>query len=569
MKRLINLIATLTALFTVAGVVSCSKGDHEPQLGDGVIRIGSSSIAVAGEGAETETKAINTTTSALTDIWFFLRTDVLSATLQSNMSGGSTAMGNRASGATAAITWTSAPVPQYDKKTKYYAHLVACHPGSGTGVTASAASVIWTIDGKTDVMTSDRFSAGTYLAPTPPTIVFKHRLAALEVIIKPQAGVSADVVSALWGQITGVELIGTATTATFNATSTAGANEGLTYSGSGNLPLLKGNTYNDTFDPLTIPASNSTAVSASGMFAPSTGTITLRVNSTGGAPVDVVVQLKNGAANADFVVGRKHTVTLVLNVPDRTLYVDGTSIAPWGDGGESGGSVIPPQQTKTPATGYLDWNYTGLVKTGLGYTLPVFTMNSYNSWTTTNNGGRYIYAKAFIDAERPYVSLEIAKTEETGTGTGWKTTSVQTQGKGNADGSGGSYTNVSVVCADWATAYAACKAKTTDGGGWRLPRASELMLMKMNQSELEKTAGFTTKFSNLSKWTWRPPYTDSNGKPVPGYWTETYYSAENSYWAATDGAGTTAWIVRFGGGNTMYPAEKTAYYRVRCVKESI
>lgn len=577
--------ALLTAAVAVLATAStsCSKEEAQtPNAGTAVIRIGSSAIGAVGsesdaaaqtaqtaQAAHPATRAMVTATDALPNIYFF-RKDASTSTLPTDMyTGGSTATGNRAGDAAGAIAWTSTPAPLYARN-QDYAFFVGCWPGPGSGSSTTVADgvVTWTIDGKTDIMTTDRFSAGNYTSPSTANLTFQHRLAALEVIVKADAGVSQEVVEALWGKITSIERTSAPSNAIYTATN-AGVNNGLTFSYSKTIPLLKGTTYNDAFTPIAVPANESTEVVASAMLAPTSGSgtiITLRINTSNGAPVSISVVFKNGTSYESFTAGMKHTVTLLLGAPERKVVVGGTQVTPWGTGGESGGSVTPPATAKAPNKGYLDWNNNALLKTGSfngkTYTIPLFTLDSYGSYTTASNGEKFLSLSPAIEGELPYITLEVAKTEETGTGAGWETSTVKTEGKGNASGTGGTYVNVNVIRANWATAYAACKAK---GADWRLPRLSELMQMSMNKTEMNKTTGFTA-ISNLFYYYWRPPYTDSYGRPQPGYWTTSIHSAHNTYWAATEGYGTTAWAVNVNG-NSAGTNPQTSYFRVRCVKE--
>lgn len=228
---------------------------------------------------------------------------------------------------------TFAAAPTYDLNNNY-AFFAAYHPKG----TAGSNKATWTIDGKTDIITTAAWNAGNYAAPVTTGMAFGHQLAQLEVICKadPATSVAEAAVQSAWGQITKIELVNTPSSAEL-----AYNGLGMTYGAATATLALSKPDYTTAFAAVTLTKAN-TAVTAAGMFAPGSGTATLRLKVTtttvtGGKTVDV--QLKDGSTNKGFDKGLRHTVTLTFGASTKEIAVSGTTIAPWGSGYTGSGSL--------------------------------------------------------------------------------------------------------------------------------------------------------------------------------------------------------------------------------------
>lgn len=104
------------------------------------------------------------------------------------------------------------------------------------------------------------------------------------------------------------------------------------------------------------------------------------------------------------------------------------------------------------------------------------TENSYNAYVIGSNGSYYRTQVDVYAGEMPYAKLQVAMTDEVFTDFNGKRT--------------------------WQIAMQTCRNKTTDGGGWRLPRFSEMRLLFNNLAAVNAalTAGGGTKL--LSSYYW-------------------------------------------------------------------
>lgn len=329
MKHLLFLVLPAVLL------AGCSEHEPEADAGpgrDGVIRIASAIEASA------ETRAAVTDGDRLTDVQF-LRVDVADdGAVPSDYFSGVTAIGGTRDNTGAKSIVFDAPTPAYSLNDDR-SYFVAYHPKT----TVASGVAAWTIDGKTDILMTPVWDAGKYSAPRTggggaagDPMLFRHQLAQLEVICKAYTadGTAESLVQALWGDITSIELLNTASEATYTYATNA-----VAYNAPKGLPLLAGATYADAFAPTAVTVNAADAVTAAGMFAPdvtpgSTARIQLRVRSTGfPAGVRLEVQLKNASgADVGFTRGLKHTVTLSLRAGEKQIDVAGITITPWGAG---------------------------------------------------------------------------------------------------------------------------------------------------------------------------------------------------------------------------------------------
>lgn len=119
-----------------------------------------------------------------------------------------------------------------------------------------------------------------------------------------------------------------------------------------------------------------------------------------------------------------------------------------------------------PVLCYGDATQNGRVTTSL----QGMTTESYNGYVVGANGNAYASTAEVWAGEKGYVKLQVALSDEA--------------------------TNM-----NWETAYNACKNKTTDGGGWRLPRLSEGRLIKLNIASLTTIPGFSDFVEDQYYWT--------------------------------------------------------------------
>lgn len=235
---------------------------------------------------------------------------------------------------TGQVSFTTTPKPLYNPD-QSRVWLAAYYPAGSV----SSGVVEWSVDGKTDILYTDRaWDAGTYRTPltgsVDPKLTFKHALSQLEVVCVAQAGVSLPQTQLLWGKIKRIEFMGAPTT--------------LRYSWNG-LSTTVGSTvsdvalyadYNGTvLVSQDIQASGSTSVLACGMLAPVVATASesfkLRVTTQGGtADVadDIVVELpiSLGGTKASMGRGYKHRVTLTFKAQMITATA---TVEAWNEGG--------------------------------------------------------------------------------------------------------------------------------------------------------------------------------------------------------------------------------------------
>ena len=338
--------------------------------------------AITPESNTPETRAPITGTGAeLKDITFYLWQSKSNTAIDPTSTAPSSYTGNRAGDATGAITFTSASKPVYDKTDNQYALLVGCWPNPTPATPANDNSLSWNIDGKTDILISDLWCAGTYLAPINGTesangetpLTFKHRLAQLEVFCKAAEGETLTDVQATWGKIKSIELLDAYPQMTYDATT----NE-ITCTGSKKaMPLLKAD-YETAFTATAIQAHTATppaTATAAGMYTPNE-LIILRIITEGATDAttndDLIqtfaVQFVDGnGANVDFAAGKKHTVNILF--PSTLKYPQITITAPasWTENNKTPADGLGGNQSINAKPGDWDKNDNGTpVEGGLG-----------------------------------------------------------------------------------------------------------------------------------------------------------------------------------------------------------
>ena len=484
-------------------------------------------VADGGEGA----------CAALADM-HFLRKD--GATTQTDFSGVTALTASRS--VSGAIAFAADGVPTYDKN-NLNAWFTAYWPATaadGAAVTAGE-KVVWTVDGSRDILLSTldpaaSFDAGKYTAPGTGAMPLEHVLAQLQVVCTADASVAESVVRQTWGKVTKIEILSSPATATYTY-----ANNTLSYGAVAAMPLWTAD-YSAKFEGRSHELTkNTTAVTAAGMYPPGTGVVRLKVCTEKAAiGTEVSIQLADAGTNKDFERGLTHTVTLTFGAQPKEITVTGTTITAWAAGYGNTTNVGGGQQYDIPAPseGFLYWNHPDVVTSGVfsffegsAWITPTYSISgpgaqSYNSWQGTVAGGsvdggngRYWSSSQMADLlanEKPYPKLEVAKEDE-------KISMLD-----------GVETMFS-----WATARNMCRNKTTDGGGWRLPRMSELMWMYLNRTELEKTPGFV-------------PFDEAT---------------EGCWWSATEAESNLAWYVCFTDGSIATEGMSYIGYHIRCVRE--
>ena len=504
MKRIFNQVV-LTACAAALAAVSCSKEPEEgrqPDRGEGIsilTTLGNSTPdAVNGSGAETKAPVADGGTNAKIALgnMHFLRKD--GATMQTGFAGVTALVASRE--ATGQITFTAGSVPSYDKS-NLNAWFTAYWPAtSAEGATVTAGSqVVWTVDGSRDILlstldASGSFDAGRYSAPGTGVMVLEHAMAQLQVVCTADAGVADAILEQAWGRITKIEILSSATTATYTY-----SNNTLSYGTAGALSLWKAD-YSARFEGQTYELTkNSTTVMAAGMYPPSRGAIRLKIyceKVPGGK--EVSVQLAGPGANKNFERGLTHKVTLTFGALPIDITVS-ASIIPWD---------VPLEQDVEIVSFFVPLFYGDAANNG-GVTtgLTGFTETSYNACVAGANGSAYGSETEACAGELPYGRLQIARADEP-------------------------------TAASWPDAMTACRNKTADGGGWRLPRLSELKLISNNKSSLEAEPGF---------------------KALPPGGT--------LLWAGTEGTGAgEAFAFDFAAMRASIP-QKTVLHKVRCVRE--
>ena len=323
-----------TILIAIATTLLCSCNKEVDETGNITLPERPISIYTAIQSEKTPTVSPQTrapitgTDAELKDITFYLwqstnNTIDLSATPFSPFS---SYTGTRAGSNTGAIIFNEGSQPVYDQKENKYAFLVGCW-ANATATTADN-SLTWTIDGKTDILISDLWCAGTYLAPITGAesgsgaspLTFKHRLAQLEVFCKAADGETLNDVQATWGNIKSIKLLDAYPQMTYNYTTSEITGTGEKKA----IPLLQSD-YETTFTATAIQAHTTTppetaTATAAGMYAPS-NLIVLCITTEGATNAttnDDLIQtfavqfVDENDNNVDFAAGKKYTVNILF-----------------------------------------------------------------------------------------------------------------------------------------------------------------------------------------------------------------------------------------------------------------
>lgn len=162
-------------------------------------------------------------------------------------------------------------------------------------------TMTWTLDGKSDLLASDVWHAGSYVAPTTSPIEFKHLLSKIEVKCQAKSAGVLAAVQALWGSITKIS-VSTNQKVVYDY-----GKDVFSYTTPINQPLWAGNTDNPIVNAVVLDF-GSAEVTASAMLPPSTSeTISLQITTSLKGTRSVDVALPGG-----LVAGKVHTITLYL-----------------------------------------------------------------------------------------------------------------------------------------------------------------------------------------------------------------------------------------------------------------
>ena len=489
----------LAIVLLAGGLAGCDKDAAQPEPG-------SASGREIHIGTTVQTRAAAVDATPLTGVQF-LRKDMIGATAPGDYTGVTPIAGDRA--ADGGITFAD-PVPTYgpdDKNAFFKAYWPAGTP--------AVDKVVWTVDGVTDILVSDEYNAGKYTArltgsggASGDPMLFKHMLAQLEVVCIAEAGAAEADVQTSWGKITGIEIVGSNSEVTLDYASPAA----VSYATPADLSLVQAD-YATAFPAagVTLLQTPSPAVTAAGMFAPdvtagSAAPVTLKVRTEKvPAGATVAVKLGDGTSDKPFEVGKKHVVTLTFIANAKEIEAS-AAITDW--------AAAPDVEVDVKPDAYVSLYYGDAAENGSVTTdLSGSTWDSYNAYVIGSNGSHYTTLADAYAGEKPYAQLQIALRDEE---SGWSG-SVRT----------------------WDIAMNICKNKTTDGGGWRLPRLSEMRLI----------------FNNLSA---------VNAALAAGGGT----SIPNTYcWSATELSDAKAWRVDMRTLTRWSPGNKTTDSYIRCVRE--
>ncbi len=472
-----------SALLFGAAFISCSKDTTEPPVpGDRMEIAPTVQVAAADGDAENSavSKGVEDGATALT--LQFLRADETAAgTYGAYVATVLPATRTAGSGATALAFATKQYYLVSGLKTK----MTGWYPAA-TSFTSGIVS--WTINGTQDILTAPK-QEGSYKGAMPG-FTFGHRLTQLQFYPYYSNAEAATV----WGKVSAVKVLNQRTACTFTPAS-ADATGAVAFTGA---------------------VTSTLAVTGGSAMTPGLGTAAA---AQFGQPV--MIEPQEGSYELTVVVTTEKG-DLTMKVPARTypagvatkVYLKFTAYGLIGDATIADWAAAEDEEVDMSASGYVPCWYGDAVQNGSNVTgLGGSFDKTYNKYTETANGTAYTDAATAYTGEKPYYQLQVAAADEVVNG---KTTMT------------------------WSQAWQACKNKVTDGGGWRMPRLSELALLWNNRATLAAQNGFTA-FSSTQ------------------------------YWSGTDNvAGTSDWVLSLTG-SSVSPAgaaKTTASYGVRCVRES-
>lgn len=364
---------------------------------------------------------------------------------------------------------------QYYATTGLKTKLVGWHPAGTLG----GGVVTWNFNGTQDIMTAPK-QEGSALSAMP-AFTFSHRLSQLQFFPYYDKADAASV----WGKVTAVKVTGQRAACTFTPAS-AESTGAVAFSGSTTTFTVAGASA-------TAPGVGKGAATRFGepmMIEPQTAStyvLTVTVTTEKGGDMVMTVPARS------YPEGVSTKVWLKLSAFG---FMAEATIADWAAPEDLG---IASTAACVPVY-YGNSAQNGGVTTGLSGSTTV----SYDSYTTASNGSYQTSEALALANEKPFYELEVAMDKE---GTLNK----------------------------WQDAWQVCKDKLTDGGGWRLPRCSELKLIYNNLSSLNTEYGF--------------------------------YPIAGAYWSGTEASADKVYSLNFDNGTSSQVAKSGVSFQVRCVRE--
>lgn len=452
---------------------SCSKDPAAEPAPGERVQIVPAVWVAPGVEAETKSPADGSTSLTLQ----FLRADESAAGTYGAYAATALPAARTAGSGAQALTFT--PV-QYYATTGLKTKLVGWYPAGTLG----GGVMTWNFNGTQDIMTAPK-QEGSALSAMP-AFTFSHRLSQLQFFPYYDKADAA----AVWGKVTAVKVTEQRATCAFTPAS-AEDTGAVAFSGGATT----------TF----------TVAGASSATAPGVGK---------GAAVrfgDAMMIEPQTASTYVLTV----TVTtekggdMVMKVPARS-YPEGVSTKVWLKLSAFGfmaeatiADWAAPEDWDIASTAacvpvyYGNSAQNGGVTTGLSG----FTVDTYDNYTLSSNGSYQATEALALTNEKPFYGFDVVLPRRDS------------------------------LVTKWEDAWQICKDKLTDGGGWRLPRCSELKLIYNNLSSLNTEYGFY---------------------PFAGdYWSGTEASADKVYSLNFDN-GTVNQVAKDGGSRGI---------QVRCVRE--
>lgn len=459
MKKPILFIAAMATLL----IASCTKGEGENPQGqhDGRIRInstirGSSPEKLGTLSSAPSSRALAMDSEELPGINFVhaTKTTELNPGEECYFSVNSITTGTRAAGAAGAITFATGREPFYSKGNALsISYMMGYYPAG----LAQNESVTWASpDGATDILLSNLWNAGTFLAPNNTGLVFDHLLCRVEVKCVAKSGQDLAMQRATWGKVTSIKVKGTPEDLSFSL-----SNNKVTYSSElRDTPLLKGALYDagQPLAPFDLQPTGGTDINAAGMVTPISGSTTITLLVTTEVEGTREVEVEVGAAGLS--VAKTHTMELVFNAVDKNIIARPTLINDWQTGFTDDPSMVYEPVILTFGTPPFDQVDPNMNKTFMvsyndlyGTSVNGFNGKTYNTSTYANEAPFY---KFTVDSEDVYLGTTNNKN--------WHDLRGSVH-KGD-------------IC------------QQNRGDKWRMPRASELRLMYLNREALEQVNGF-------------------------------------------------------------------------------
>lgn len=308
----------LLSALALAATIGCARQVSDDLGSDGLVAI---QLGASVSGS-VESKAAYNGDVAVTGLQF-LRKDAAAGALPTDFSGIVPISGNRTVG-TGLIAFDNS---QYYLPSGLNAYFVSYYPAAS--IVSGIAT--WTIDGKTDVMTSNVVNAGNKGGVLTPVLNYRHELAQIEVILR--AASDGGLVQARWGKINQILLRSTPTTMSYAFNGFA-----VTPSTTTGTIGFASPDYTTPFAQMDIPMSTNVLANAAGMFVPvASQYFALEVHTATEGVKVVTIDLGTGNVLAK---GKKHTVTLTFS--DRNTNPEitvGSTIDQWGVGANGNGTL--------------------------------------------------------------------------------------------------------------------------------------------------------------------------------------------------------------------------------------